>query len=198
MQRVPKGVFTTSNPVHTSSSPYRREPIWLHSVQKGVYKQKKARPSSLWTHQRVTVSLWCLKSPFQEKGSLNRHLQIHEPLVRYVKLWVAHAAGMPETSSLPPRVRDPDMHHVTCVTHVPWCMPGSSTTLIARFMGPHVGHTNLALWVAYSFEVGGGGNVPGIPGACPTRNFAYLVRGPYRKETNLLGSMQQTVYKQDI
>ena len=29
-----------------------------------------------------------------------------------------------------------------------------------------------------SFEVGGGGNVPGIPGACATRHFAYLVRGP--------------------
>ena len=25
------------------------------------------------------------------------------------------------------RVRDPDMHHGTCVTHVPWCMPGSLT-----------------------------------------------------------------------
>ena len=25
------------------------------------------------------------------------------------------------------RVNDPDMHHGTCVTHVPWCMPGSLT-----------------------------------------------------------------------
>ena len=29
-----------------------------------------------------------------------------------------------------------------------------------------------------SFEVGGGKNVPDIPGACASRNFAYLVRGP--------------------
>ena len=29
-----------------------------------------------------------------------------------------------------------------------------------------------------SFEVGGGENVPSIPGACAIRNFAYLVRGP--------------------
>ena len=29
-----------------------------------------------------------------------------------------------------------------------------------------------------SFEVGGGENVPGIPGACATRNFTYLIRGP--------------------
>ena len=38
-------------------------------------------------------------------------------------------------------VSDLDMHHGTCVTHVPWCMSGSLT-------------------------YGGGENVPGIPGAC--------------------------------
>ena len=40
-----------------------------------------------------------------------------------------------------PLVSDPGMHHGTCVTHVPWCMSGSLFS-------------------------GGGGNVPGIPGAC--------------------------------
>ena len=34
---------------------------------------------------------------------------------------------MPGTFSPPPRGSDPDMHHGTCVTHVPWCMPGSLT-----------------------------------------------------------------------
>ena len=48
---------------------------------------------------------------------------------------------------------DPGMHHGTCVTHVPWCMSGS----LARVDG---------------------GNVPGIPGACTTRNLTYLARGP--------------------
>ena len=52
-----------------------------------------------------------------------------------------------------PLVSDPGMHHGTCVTHVPWCMSG----LLTR---------------------GGEENVPGIPGACATRNFTYLVRGP--------------------
>ena len=47
------------------------------------------------------------------------------PLARYVKLRVAHASGMPGTFSPPLRLSDPDMHHGTCVTHVPWCMPGS-------------------------------------------------------------------------
>ena len=35
------------------------------------------------------------------------------------------------------RVSDPDMHHGTCVTHVPWCMPGSLTGgfLWSRWLG---------------------------------------------------------------
>ena len=40
----------------------------------------------------------------------------------------AHAPGMPGTFSPSPQVSDPDMHHGTCVTHVPWCMPGSLTS----------------------------------------------------------------------
>ena len=53
-----------------------------------------------------------------------------------------------------PLVSDPDMHHGTCATHVPWCMSGSLTR-------------------------GGVENVPGIPGACATPNFTYLARGPW-------------------
>ena len=46
-------------------------------------------------------------------------------LARYVKLWVAHAPGMPGTFYPPPRVSDPDTHHGTCVTYAPWCLLGS-------------------------------------------------------------------------
>ena len=53
----------------------------------------------------------------------------HGPLARYVKLRVAHAPEMSGTFSPPPRVSDSDMHHGTCVTHVPWCMPGSLTSV---------------------------------------------------------------------
>ena len=53
-----------------------------------------------------------------------------------------------------PLVSDPGIPHVTCVTHVPWCMSGS----LIRSDGE---------------------NFPGIPSACATRNFVYLVRGPY-------------------
>ena len=57
-----------------------------------------------------------------------------------------------------PLISDPDMHHGTCITHVPWCMSGSLTR-------------------------GGGENDPGIPGACATRNFTYLARGPWKLQS---------------
>ena len=69
-----------------------------------------------------------------------------------------YAPGVLGTFSPPPPVSDPNMHHGTCVTHVPWCMPGSLT----------IGF----LWSRWQE------NVSGIPGACTTHNFAYLVRGP--------------------
>ena len=47
---------------------------------------------------------------------------IYGPLARYVKLRVAHAPGMPGTFSPPSWVGDPDMHHGTCLTHVPAMM----------------------------------------------------------------------------
>ena len=54
----------------------------------------------------------------------------------FVNLWASckireiagcACAGNAGNVSPPPRVSDPDMHHGTCVTHVPWCMPGSLT-----------------------------------------------------------------------
>ena len=49
-------------------------------------------------------------------------------LTRKAKLRVVHAPGMLGTFPSPLRVIDPDMHHRTCVTHVPRCMPGSITS----------------------------------------------------------------------
>ena len=56
------------------------------------------------------------------------HVSLHGSLTRYKKLQVAHASGMPGTFSPPPWVSNSDMHHGTCVAHVPWCMPGSLTS----------------------------------------------------------------------
>ena len=39
--------------------------------------------------------------------------------------------------------------------------------------------------LAVSFEVSGMGNVPDIPGACASRNFAYLARGPWNPKYSL-------------
>ena len=115
-------------------------------------------------HSDVTWISMSLKSPTRQfvrklqnnKGDINAlH---HGPLTKYVKLRVAHTQGMLGTFSRhrmqrKPLVSDPGMHHGTCVTHVPWCMSGSLTR-------------------------GGGENVPGIPGACTTRPFTCVARGP--------------------
>ena len=84
---------------------------------------------------------------------------VYGPFARYVKLWVAHAPGMPGTFSRPPWVTDPDMHYGTYMTHVPRSMPGSLT------MGFR--------WSRWRK------NFRGIPGACITYNLMYLVRGPW-------------------
>ena len=91
---------------------------------------------------------------FTKWRDTKRPLQIYRPLARYIKFWVVQAPGMLRRFSPPPRVSDSDMHHGTCVTHVPWCMPGSLTS-------------------------SDGENVPGIPGACATHNFTYLARGSW-------------------
>ena len=75
------------------------------------------------------------------------------------KIAGAHAPAMPGTFSPSPRVSDPDMHHDTCVTHVSWFMQGSLTR--------------------FPLKSTAGENGPGIPGACATCNFTYLVRSPW-------------------
>ena len=75
------------------------------------------------------------------------------------KIACAHAPGMPGSFSPPPLISVPNMQHGTCVTHVPWCMPGSLTSSF--------------LWSRRRGKI-----VPGIPGACATRSFMYPVRGP--------------------
>ena len=73
----------------------------------------------------VVICKWVCEGAI--RGFICRGL-CHGPLARYVKLRVAHEPGIPGTFSPPPRVSDPDMHHGTCATHVPWCMPGSLTS----------------------------------------------------------------------
>ena len=76
------------------------------------------------------------------------------------KITGAHAPGLLGSFSPPPQVSDPDIHHGTYVTHVSWCKPGSLTS-------------------SFFWSRRRGKKIPGIPCACATRSFMYLVRGPY-------------------
>ena len=80
-----------------------------------------------------------MQRPNRTQEQLKCTKLIHGPLVRYVKLWVAHAPTMLGMFSPPPRVSDPNKDHGTCVTHVPWCMPGSLTNgfLWSRWRAKH-------------------------------------------------------------
>ena len=42
-------------------------------------------------------------------------------------------------------VSDPNMHHGTCVTHVPWCMSGSLTTVAGKTFTAFPGHAQPAI-----------------------------------------------------
>ena len=108
---------------------------WSHRIDHwvvGDYNNISRFPISHRSTNQTSLDAGPLK---ERKGCSNGwrqsnkkyHTWINGPLTRYVKLRVAHAPGMPGTFSLPPRVSNPDMHHGTYVTHVPWCMPGSLT-----------------------------------------------------------------------
>ena len=100
----------------------------------------------------------CIRYPATSSSS-------HGPLTRYAKFagcaCARNAGNIYIYIYIPhhrfqskPLASDPDMHHGTCVTHVPWCMSGELTR-------------------------GDGEKVPSIPGTCASVNFAYLARGPW-------------------
>ena len=75
------------------------------------------------------------------------------------KIAGAHVPGMSGTFSPPPQVSAPDMHHGTCVTHVPWCISGSLTS--GFLWSRRVGKT-----------------FPAFPAHAQPIIFTYLVRTP--------------------
>ena len=83
---------------------------------------KSSPPARQWLVSNPLASHWYR---IKEKWPITDH---NGPLARYVILRVAHAPGVPGAFSPPPRFKDPDMHHGTCVAHVPWCMSGSLTS----------------------------------------------------------------------
>ena len=114
-----------------------------------IYPMKYTQPYKHIYRMKYTQSYICTYIPWNIHNRMHSIWHIHNrmytvypmkytqphsisygPLARYVKLLsrVAYAPGMPGTFSPPPRVSDPDIHHGTCVTHVPWCMSGSLTS----------------------------------------------------------------------
>ena len=119
-------------PMKVNGRPHRS--FWSQpGIYRGIYQSLQA---ALQRHLMIL-----------SRGSwghlISRVLLGHGPLARYVKLRVAHAPGMPGTFSPPLPVSDPDMHHGTCITHMPRCMPGSLNVVF--------------------FKVGGEENVPAFP-----------------------------------
>ena len=57
-----------------------------------------------------------------------------------------------------------------------------------------IGQSQLSNPSDLPWKVGGGENVPGIPSACATRNFTYLVRGPYCQWTSAVILMNPLFY----
>ena len=107
----------------------------------------------------TAMEIKCIQNDVIYHGDMQIYMRWHlpcryGPLARYVKLRVAHAPGMPGTFSPPPRASDPDMHHGTCMTHVPWCMSGSLTHgfLWSRWRGNRSRHSrrmrNLQFYVS--------------------------------------------------
>ena len=143
--------FSTFNPC----LPYQQ--YMACSNVTGAYQCQAASPIR-WTYTRSVCSS-------------------HGSLARCARLRVAHAPGIPGTFSKSSLVSDADMHHGTCMAHVPWCMPGSlnSGFLWSRWREERSRHSrcmrNQQFYVS--------GKRPGV-GCC------FLLKLEYHSSDNLL------------
>ena len=126
--------FHLSCPCHVTRS---RRQLYRIVWSAKMHSETLASDRKLWngvaSHKSCLALLSALNMTMDLKGctwhcEMSYWCWFHGPLNRYVKLRVAHAPGMPGTLSPPQRVSDLDMHHGTCVTHVPSCMLGSLTS----------------------------------------------------------------------
>ena len=109
--------------------------MWIHYER--LHNHNKAKHNKTVC---IYLGIYCIYDPIYP---IPCDRSCHGPLARYVKLQIAHAPGMPGTFTLPLLNSDPDMHHGTCVTHVPWCMPGSLTSgfIWSRWRGKRSRHS---------------------------------------------------------
>ena len=118
-----------------SESPviYTFDIFWVFFLSKNNPLNKQLKLSVIWNamalmwrHCNAILFLQLLHQAKQKQ--LQADVSHQWASCQIIKLRFAHAPGMQGTFSPPPRVSDPDMHHSTCVTHVPWCMSGSLTS----------------------------------------------------------------------
>ena len=161
--------FTVSHPSRTHNLCSILSVVWLSVCLSTVdcicirrYSMGKFMPGQSWSYFANDIIKCIVSNKICNSRKANSHKRVpldlteHGTFVRYVKLRIVYAPGRSGTFSSPPRVSDPDVHHGTCVTHVPCWM---SESLTRGF-----------LWTQWR------GNRSLHPGACTTRNFAYLVR----------------------
>ena len=111
-----------------------------------------------WTLRRRKTVLhrqyWSaqITGPYHPWDTANKQgISSHEYLTRYAQLRVAQLRECRERFPSS-RVSNPDMHHGTCVTHMPWCMLGSLTSGLfwSRWRGKHSRRSrrmhNLRIW----------------------------------------------------
>ena len=92
-----------------------------------------AKSQNAWAYEKdIIVEQNFTRSEFKMSDIILQQPK-RGPLARYLNLRVAHTRECRERFYPLARVSDPDMHHGTCVTHMPWCMSGSLTSGFLRF-----------------------------------------------------------------
>ena len=82
-----------------------------------------------WNHYQVVMLLWCMVIYFIFMTQIVFYFFTEFSLLLSFYIDVVLTLSIRQNHSyISPRVSDHDMHHGTCVTHVPWCMPGSLTS----------------------------------------------------------------------
>ena len=125
--------------------------------------------------------MWLIRIPIKTKRFVTKfHFElIHHlrkwvangPLTRYVKLRVAHAPGM-------------------LGTFFPTQTSKETASYRSQHASRHVRHAR-AVVQSGSLTRGNGENVPSIPSVCATRNFTYLVRGPWHEYKGSMKCFEQ-------
>ena len=113
-------------------------------------------PFARWLTQGAYLAVWLLG---------HRSVSLTWAFCQTRKIAGWGCAGNAGDVSPLPRVSDPDMHYGTCVTQVPWCMPGSLTSgfLWSRWRGKRSRHSGRMHNPQFTYLIRGRCAIPSIP-----------------------------------